>query len=215
VVEEIQFPQQTAELLSVLDERFPGAAQPAEYEGLVIAPDRLVEVATFLRDELGYAYLSCVTGVDYPQPTARFETVYHLFRAQGGPLTLHVRASRDDPVVPSLVSVWPSANVQEREAWDLMGIRFEGHPDLRRISSHGTSGLHNDSSRDVYQTSSLPVLELPPDSSPVTLSLEGTITFGNTMAEGMRRLDKPFRMAYNRRPGKRLFILFTRICAQG
>jgi len=129
--------QQTAELLSALEVRFPGAAQPAEYEGVVITPDRLVEVATFLRDELGYAYLSCVTGVDYPAPTARFparfETAYHLFRTQEGPLTLHVHASRDDPVVPSLAAVWPSADVHERETWDLMGIRFEGHPDLRRI----------------------------------------------------------------------------------
>jgi len=137
MAEEIQVSQPTAELLSVLEERFPGAAQPAEYEGIVVIPDRLVEVATFLRDELGYAYLSCVTSVDYPEPTARFparfEVVYHLFRAQGGPLTLHVHADRDDPSVPSLVSVWPSANFQEREAWDLMGIRFEGHPDLRRI----------------------------------------------------------------------------------
>jgi NADH-quinone oxidoreductase subunit D/NADH-quinone oxidoreductase subunit C/D len=134
-VPDLFFPstQQTIEVFSVLNERFPGAAQPAEYEGLVIAPERLVEVATLLRDKLGYAYLSCVTGVDHPEPPACFETVYHLFRDQGGPLTLHARTSRDDPVIPSLASVWPSANFQEREAWDLMGIRFEGHPDLRRI----------------------------------------------------------------------------------
>ncbi len=137
MAEEIQISPPTAELLSILEERFPGAAQPAECEGVVIAPDRLVEIATFLRDEPGYVYLSCVTGVDYPGPTARFparfEAVHHLFRFQGGSLTLHVHADRDDPVVPSLVSVWPSANVQEREAWDMMGIRFEAHPDLRRI----------------------------------------------------------------------------------
>jgi len=137
IAKETQVSQPTAELVSILGERFPGATQPAEYKGVIVVPDQLVEVATFLRDELGYAYLSCVTGVDYPEPTAqfpaRFETVYHLFRGQGGPLTLHVHADRDDPVVPSLVSVWPSANVQERETWDLMGIRFEDHPDLRRI----------------------------------------------------------------------------------
>ncbi|RLC94779.1 MAG: hypothetical protein DRI77_10685, partial [Chloroflexi bacterium] len=129
--------KQATDLLSLLEERFPGAAQPAEYEGVVIAPDQLIKVATFLRDELDYAYLSCVTGVDYPEATnsfpARFEAVYNLFRAQGGPVTLHVHADRENPVIPSLVSVWPSANFQEREAWDLMGIRFEGHPDLRRI----------------------------------------------------------------------------------
>jgi len=135
--EQVQPSQQTAGALSTLEARFPGAVQPAEYEGLVIAPDRLVEVATCLRDELGYTYLSCVTGVDYPAPTARFparlEAVYHLFRATGGPLTLHVHAERDGLGVPSLAGVWPAANVHERETWDMLGIRFEGHPDLRRI----------------------------------------------------------------------------------
>ncbi len=124
-------------ILNTLNERFPGAIQPAEREGLVVSPERLVEVATFLRDELGYAYLSLVSGVDYPEATAkfpsRFEAVYHLFREKGGPLTLHVHADRDNPTVPSVVSVWPAASVHERETWDLMGIRFEGHPDLRRI----------------------------------------------------------------------------------
>lgn len=125
------------ELLTILNERFPGAVEPSEYEGLVVAPAHLLDVATFLRDEMGYRYLSLVSGVDYPQPTARFparfEVVYHLFRESGGPLTLHVHADRENPVVPSVVSVWPAANVHERETWDLMGIRFEGHPNLRRI----------------------------------------------------------------------------------
>jgi NADH-quinone oxidoreductase subunit C/D len=137
-VEQTQVSQPTTELLSALEGRFPGAAKPAEYEGIVVAPDQLVDVATFLRDELGYNYLSLVTGVDYPEPTtqfpARFEAVYHMSRSEGGePLTLHAHANRDDPVVPSVVNVWPSASVHERETWDLMGIRFEGHPDLRRI----------------------------------------------------------------------------------
>jgi NADH:ubiquinone oxidoreductase subunit D/NADH:ubiquinone oxidoreductase subunit C len=137
MADERQLSTQTSEALSALEERFPGTAQPAEFTGLVIDADQLVDVATFLRDEIGYAYLSCVTGLDYPEATngfsARYEVAYNLYRSQGGPLTLHVHADRDDPVVPSLVEVWPSASFQEREAWDLMGIRFEGHPDLRRI----------------------------------------------------------------------------------
>ena len=137
MTEEHQISEATAEVLSVLEEHFPDATQPAEYEGLVVAPDQVVEIATFLRDEMGYAQLSCVTGVDYPETSngfpARFDAAYTLARSQGEPLTLHVHAERDNPVVPSLVSVWPSANVQEREAWDLLGIYFEGHPDPRRI----------------------------------------------------------------------------------
>jgi NADH-quinone oxidoreductase subunit C/D len=177
MAEEIQVaqpPQQTVELLSVLEERFPGAAQPAEHEGLVIAPDRLVEVATFLRDELGYAYLSCVTGVDYPEPTERFparlETVYHLFRPQGGPLTLHVHANREDPITPSLVNVWPSANFQERESWDLMGIRYGGHPDLRRILLwEGFEGhpLRKDWHEPYYEAEHKPFISRYPNGEPV------------------------------------------------
>ncbi len=136
-MEQTQTSAQTAQLLSLLEEHFPGAAQPTRNDGLVVAPEKLVEIATFLRDELDYTYLSCVTGVDYPEATngfpARFEAVYELFRAQGGPVTLHVHADRENPVIPSLVPVYPSANFQEREAWDLFGIRFAGHPDLRRI----------------------------------------------------------------------------------
>ncbi len=125
------------EILPALEGRFPGAVQPAEYKGLVVSPDHLVDVAQFLRDDMEYEHLALVSGVDYPEATdqfpARYETVYHLARREGGPLTLHVHADRDAPVVPSVVGVWPSASVHERETWDMMGIHFEGHPDLRRI----------------------------------------------------------------------------------
>jgi NADH-quinone oxidoreductase subunit C/D len=138
MAEEIQVSSQlTTKVLSALKERFPGAIQPAEYEGLVVRPDQLVDVAAFLRDELDYTYLALVSGADYPEPTAqfpaRFETVYHLFRSEGGALTLHVHTDRNAPSVPSVVSIWPAASVHERETWDLMGIHFDGHPDLRRI----------------------------------------------------------------------------------
>jgi len=174
MAEETQAPQPIAELLATLEERFPGAAQPAQYDGIVIAPDQLVEVAAFLRDDLDYDYLSCVTGVDYPEATngapARFETVYNLFRSQGGPLTLHVHADRENPVVPSLVNVWPSANFQEREAWDLMGIRFEGHPDLRRILLwEGFDGhpLRKDWREPYYEEEHKPFSSRHPNADPV------------------------------------------------
>jgi NADH-quinone oxidoreductase subunit C/D len=135
--DERQLSAVASEALSALEERFPGGAQPAEHVGLVVDPEQLVEIATFLRDDMDYAYLSCVTGLDYPEPTngfpARYEVAYNLFRSQGDGLILHVHADRDDPVVPSLVDVWQSANVQEREAWDMIGVCFAGHPDLRRI----------------------------------------------------------------------------------
>jgi NADH/F420H2 dehydrogenase subunit C len=132
-------PELMDELTPYLQEQFPGAVReaPEPFQGLIVDREELVAVATHLRDELGYDYLSNVTAVDYPEQSdglsPRFEVVYHLFQGEGGPLTLHVHADREDPTVPSLAPVFPSADFQEREAWDLMGIRFDGHPNLRRI----------------------------------------------------------------------------------
>jgi NADH-quinone oxidoreductase subunit D/NADH-quinone oxidoreductase subunit C/D len=116
--------------------RFPDTVAHDErngYQGYIVDKDQLVEVATAIRDEYGFDYLSSVTGVDY-FPEDAMEVVYHLFRSTGGPgLVIKTQTSRANAVVPSLVSVFPGANFQEREAWDLLGIKFEGHPDLRRI----------------------------------------------------------------------------------
>lgn len=103
------------------------------FEGFIVNPENLVEVMTTLRDEFDYDYLSSVTGVDY-LPDDKMEVVYHLYRSTGGSgLVIKTQSPRDNAVVPSLVSIYPGADFQEREAWDLLGIRFDGHPDLRRI----------------------------------------------------------------------------------
>jgi len=114
-----------AELLK-RDER-PG------YSGYLVSADRLLETARALRSDLGYDYLSSVTGVDY-LPEGKMEVVYHLYPMAGGPgLVLKTQVPREDARVPSLVPVFPGADLQEREVWDLLGVRFEGHPDLRRV----------------------------------------------------------------------------------
>ncbi len=93
----------------------------------------MIEVATAIRDELGYDYLSSVTAVDY-LPEGIMEVVYHAFRSTGeSGLVFKVQTARENAVVPSLVPIYPGADLQERETWDLLGVRFEGHPDLRRI----------------------------------------------------------------------------------
>ncbi|MCX8061135.1 MAG: NADH-quinone oxidoreductase subunit D [Anaerolineales bacterium] len=119
-----------------LAEKFPQKVKLDErkgYEGYLVDADAFLDVAKHLRDELGYDYLSSITGVDY-YPENYMESVYHFFRTTGGPaLVLKVQIPRDNAVVPSLVSIYPGAEFQEREAWDLLGIRYEGHPDLRRI----------------------------------------------------------------------------------
>jgi NADH-quinone oxidoreductase subunit C/D len=104
------------------------------YSGWLVDKSHLLEFATTLRDEFGYDYLSAVTGVDY-LPESKMEVVYQVYKTTGGPgLNFKVQVLRQDPVeVPSLVSIYPGAEFQEREAWDLLGIKFTGHPDLRRI----------------------------------------------------------------------------------
>jgi NADH-quinone oxidoreductase subunit C len=101
-----------------------------------IAPARVVEICRFLRDDatLAFDYLVDVTAVDYLGSTPRFELVYHLKSlTRGHRLRLKARVSEDDPRIDSVVPVWRGADWLERETWDLYGIRFDGHPDLRRI----------------------------------------------------------------------------------
>lgn len=117
------------------DSLFPENIQKDErngYEGYIVQREFFIEFCKELKNNWGYDYLSSVTGVDYfPEG---FEVVYHFFRSLGGgSLNIKVQISRDDAVVPSLVSLYNGAEFQEREVWDLMGIKFEGHPDLRRI----------------------------------------------------------------------------------
>ena len=117
--------------------RFPGsvtAETRPDFAGFIIEKDKLVEVATAIRDEFGFDLLTAVTGVDY-FPENKMEVVYHAYKTTGGPgLVFRVQVPREDPIeVPSLIKIYPGADLQEREAWDLLGIKFTGHPDLRRI----------------------------------------------------------------------------------
>ncbi len=99
--------------------------------GLEIDRTRLVAVCRFLRDQLGFDLLSCISGVDMLD---HIETVYHVrSTTRGQLLQLKVRLEHEKPEVDSVVSVWPTANWLERETYDLFGIRFAGHPDLRRM----------------------------------------------------------------------------------
>jgi NADH-quinone oxidoreductase subunit D/NADH-quinone oxidoreductase subunit C/D len=123
--------------IATLKERFADAVNDDTrdgYEGVIVSADKLIDVATALRDDLGFDYLSSVTGVDLIDD-GKLEVVYHTYSIEkgGGHVAFKVQVDRDEPVVPSLVPVWAGADFQEREAWDLLGIQFEGHPDLRRI----------------------------------------------------------------------------------
>jgi NADH-quinone oxidoreductase subunit C len=112
---------------------FPDTVIEASDASVTVIAERVAEVARFLRDdhELDCKYLNCLTGVDWLE---HFDVVYVLSSlARNHTLTLEARASHDDPVVPSVSGVWQGAVLQEREVYDLMGISFSGHPDLKRI----------------------------------------------------------------------------------
>jgi NADH-quinone oxidoreductase subunit C len=101
-----------------------------------IDPERVVEVARLLRDdsELEFEMLTDVTAVDYLGQEPRFEMVYHFYSvAANRRLRIKARVPEEPAEIDSLVDVYASANWMEREVWDLYGIRFKGHPDLRRI----------------------------------------------------------------------------------
>jgi len=94
----------------------------------------IVQACELLRDNFGYIYLADLGGIDRFTEEDRFEVFYNLVSFDRGKrLRLKVRTDEEDPVVPSVTSVHPSANWNERECWDMFGIRFDGHPDLRRM----------------------------------------------------------------------------------
>ena len=103
---------------------------------VVIPREHLRRAAEFLHSdlELGFTFLSDITGVDRFPIEPRFELNYHLLSlSRGERVRLKVRVGGDDPVVESVTPVWPGADWHEREIFDLFGVRFDGHPDLRRI----------------------------------------------------------------------------------
>lgn len=122
---------------------FPGAIRATDAfrgdEAAVVARERLVEICRWLKETPGCAFHFCMDlcGVDYPGRDERFEVVYHLYSlATGKRIRLKVRVKAADPVVPSVTGVWVGADWFERECYDLFGIRFAGHPNLRRILTY-------------------------------------------------------------------------------
>ncbi len=113
-------------------------AEVSEFRGeisLLLAPEHIVESCRVLRDDFGFEMLSAQTAVDYwPEQSPRFHIVYQLYSLQQCiHICLRVPLDGNNPSVPTIEVVYPNANWHEREIWDMFGIRFEGHSDLRRI----------------------------------------------------------------------------------
>jgi NADH-quinone oxidoreductase subunit C len=126
-------------LLDELLGRFPGAITEAvifrKMPSLNLAKEHLVAICEFLKSPAGGAYtlLTDQTAVDYPQRAKRFDIIYHLYSfRRNDRLRLRVQVGEGE-TVPSVTSVWLTANWLEREVYDMFGVAYEGHPDLKRI----------------------------------------------------------------------------------
>jgi len=118
----------------------PRAVEAAKFDRneltIVVKRGAIREACAILRDdrELQFNFLADVTCVDWYPNEPRFEVIYHLLSIpRHERLRLKVRLAGDDPGLETVTSVWPSANFFEREVYDLFGVRFSGHPNLRRI----------------------------------------------------------------------------------
>jgi NADH/F420H2 dehydrogenase subunit C len=123
------------ELKATLEQLLPGVALTVEGAALFVDPKDLTAVGRCLKDNERFKldYLANLTAVDYPPD--RMDLVYHFYSMahKHGPLTLKVRLPRATPAVASVTPIWRGAEFQERETYDLYGVVFDGHPDLRRI----------------------------------------------------------------------------------
>lgn len=119
-----------SEVVEELRSKYPGI-EVSEQGTLIVPLDTLVEFMRDLKENYGFNYLTNVTAADYME---YFETVYDV-SIVGEPHMFHIKTKvdRNNPVVPSMVPIWGGAIWQEREVYDLMGITFKDHPDLRRI----------------------------------------------------------------------------------
>ncbi|PKB61701.1 MAG: hypothetical protein BZY79_02510 [SAR202 cluster bacterium Casp-Chloro-G4] len=125
---------QGSSVASRINESIPGAATDSNQTDVWVSPQSILEVATFLNgdDALDFSFLTSITSIDYIE---YFELVYRLLSMRNNhSVVIKSRCyGREDLSVSSVTSIWQGADFQEREVWDLMGIRFDGHPNLKRI----------------------------------------------------------------------------------
>jgi len=129
----------SVDAITAVKAKFPQVTDRASRDcpAIDVPTVELLAILTTLRDELAFDLLSDVTAIDWAEGASpRFVAVYHLFSTTShAAIRVATPCTGDDasPTVPSVVALWPGANWHEREAYDMFGIKFEGHPDLRRI----------------------------------------------------------------------------------
>ena len=135
-------PSREEALVSKLKEHFPEAIKTSKIEGtheitLSFEKGKLLDIARYLRDELGFDHLKGIIGID--EPTHKIIKVLYVAASFSKPelldllVILETPLDRANPAIASAVSVWPSAHFHERETFEMFGVKFEGHPDLRKL----------------------------------------------------------------------------------
>lgn len=137
-----QTPSREEDLVNKLKARFPEAVKGSKIMGarrilITFDRDKLLEMAAFIRDELGFDHVKGIAGVD--EPTHKLIKVLYFAGSflrkeiEDVILVLETELDRGNPTIASAVSVWPSAHFHERETFEMFGVKFEGHPDLRKL----------------------------------------------------------------------------------
>jgi NADH:ubiquinone oxidoreductase subunit C len=138
----VQAPSREQTILDKLKSQFPNAVKETRVEGKhrILAEfekDHLLEIAKFMRDELGVDHVKGIAGVDFPTrkiiEVLYFTGSYSKNEIEDLVVILKTQVARDNPIIASAVSVWESAHFHERETFEMFGVKFEGHPDLRKL----------------------------------------------------------------------------------
>lgn len=138
MAQEMSPTQESLKIALILKERFPDQVlEIREFRGqvsVIVKHEKIKEILRYLKEDQGFNHLQDLCGCDYYPATPRFEVVYNLFSIERR-LHIRIRAKifRDEPEIDSITDLWPGANWHERECYDMFGISFKGHPDLRRI----------------------------------------------------------------------------------
>ena len=130
------------EIINQLKGQFPEAIKEAKVDRarrvtITFEKDHLKEIATFMRDQAGFDHVKGIAGIDYPTHK-KIEVLYFTAsfskpEIQDLVVILKTEVPRDNPSIASIVSVWQSAHFHERETFEMFGVKFEGHPDLRKL----------------------------------------------------------------------------------
>ena len=177
------------DVIQAIQEQFPEAiTEVVVYAGertIFIAGEVFLEVCTALKEELGFTYLVDLAGVDrFQEEAPRYEVYYCFVNLQKGKrLRIKVRVEEDDAVLPSITGLFKAADWNERECFDMLGIRFEGHPDLRRMFMPEDFAYHP-------QRKEFPLLGIP-----------GSLPLPPRTPEGELTMD-PFAAAHSGSPAK-------------